>query len=113
MEVPIVSKARCSGWYRDHFAITNKNICTLDTSCRRRCSHGDGGAALILNNRLAGVNIFSGEFIGPCRPDIFINVNYGAYRPWILSHTLPNLQNLESSSSTHNARLRFHQNEHA
>ena len=112
MKVPIISEERCGSWYRNHFAITNKNICTLDTSGRRRCSHGDLGAALILNNRLAGVHMFSGESIDSSRPDIFINVNYGAYRPWILSHISTNTHNQGSSSRERVARLRSYRNEH-
>ncbi|XP_033231729.1 trypsin-4-like [Belonocnema kinseyi] len=93
INVPIIDIHHCneeySKKYPHNFVLTFDNICTLDTSGKRGCTHEDAGSALIVDDKLLGVLIFSGRIVSPYIPDVFIRVNDNEYNRWILSHVSP------------------------
>ena len=86
MIVPTISLAECIDIYRGRCEVSNQNICTLDRSGRRACSHGDSGAPLVANSKLIAIHAAAGSNLSQINPDIYIKLSYPAYKNWIISH---------------------------
>ncbi|XP_033223513.1 trypsin-like [Belonocnema kinseyi] len=87
--LPIISLEECIRIYEGRVTITDKQICTLDTSKRRGTCNGDLGGPLVIRfpslqaPLLLGIMYQTGRKFGT-DPDIFINLNHDELNEWII-----------------------------
>lgn len=90
--LPIITIEECVEsftTYHGHSPVTEKNICTLDTSKRRGTCFGDGGGPLLypLNSpgplRLLGIMSYLRGVILGKHADVFVNLNHPELYLWV------------------------------
>lgn len=92
--LPIISLGECITIYERRVTITDRDICTLDTSQRRGTCSGDLGGPLTVRfpplqaPLLLGIMYLTGRKFGK-DPDIFINLNHDDLNEWI-NHEMRN-----------------------
>lgn len=81
VELPIMSKNRCSQLYESLGGLDEGQICAAYEEGGKDACHGDSGGPLTVNGRLAGVVSWGAGCAKPKRPGVYTEISY--FREWI------------------------------